>query len=107
MSKQVAKHHKRAARNARPMRYGKRVRGGKPAAAKKLSARRKQVLGGTTADQPQAGKAREAYATSAPEAVEVVEIEMVVPDEAMEVNEADLASPENASFDEEESDQGW
>lgn len=105
MSKQAAGHHKKAARNERPMRHAKRVRGGKPTATKKSFARRTQVV--TGAEQPQSSTVPNAYANPAPKAVEVLEIEMVVPEEPMDVLEAEFESPENPLFDEDESDPGW
>jgi hypothetical protein len=64
MSKQAAKHHRKAARRERAERRVKRVGGGKPTRAKKLVTRDEHAVG-------------EAYARPAPDTVEVMEIEVV------------------------------
>ncbi len=87
MSKQVAKHHGKAA--ARVARRVKRVRGGKRTRAKQPFARHERV--GNAYGRPVAG------------AVRVVEIEVVsVPENALEADEAELSLPQESFFEEEE-----
>jgi len=111
MSKQVAKHHRKAARHARAARHGQRVRGRKATRARKPVTRHKHVVGGAAAEQQrleshvgdQSAKALAAYAEPATDTVEVMEIEVVsVPEESLEVDEAELSLRQESFFEEEE-----
>jgi len=90
MSKQVAKHHKKAGRHERAAQHVKRVRGGKPTRAKKLVTQDEHAVG-------------EAYAKPAPDTVEVMEIEVVsVPVDPLEEDEAESSLSLDSFFEQEE-----
>lgn len=90
MSKQVAKHHRKAARHERTARHVRRVRGGRSTRAKKLVTRDQRAVG-------------EAYKKPAPDTVEVMEIEVVtIPEESLEADEVELSLPGDGFFEEEE-----
>jgi hypothetical protein len=90
MSKQVAKHHKKAERRERADRHVKRVGGGKPTRAQKLVTREEHGVG-------------EAYARPAPDTVEVMEIKVVgFPEDPLELDEAEPSFLQDSFFEEEE-----